>query len=370
MENITDNDTQRILMEIINEAVNGSVMIDDYPTPIGFNTNISQNQIFRSEENLCELNIEDISELVTKLDEYIELNINENRKLPYYSNNTEYKMKKTLISYLFANATPNEFENPIEFINRQISFLKDKKLKKFDNSVIINMNGILSGNDLIVKNSNQSVQMETPHKFEISISNGIDIYKLPEISYGIVRENDEDVCYIYSIIDKSKQERTPYIKTISRLLYKLNAGIEESDEFQEYKNGKSDYYPENITDVTMSSVLSLSIFLGILNNENVSKIKGVTYLPLRYHSRDVSKEHATDEKKKEELSERNDRIQHNATEKFIRTFRRLETMIPQLEIITYPYEYDEYLTCIMKNNLTSENQMINDVESTVKKGTL
>ena len=47
---------------------------------------------------------------------------------------------------------------------------------------------------------------------------------------------------------------------------------------------------------------------------------------------------------RKKLLERNDAIQTNLTNKFIRTFRRLAVQNDSLEIETYPYELDEFLT--------------------------
>ena len=62
-------------------------------------------------------------------------------------------------------------------------------------------------------------------------------------------------------------------KNIARKLYKLNKGISdiESQEFKDYKEGNSDYYPENITDVSVSSVLSLYVFINLIKDK-VDKI--------------------------------------------------------------------------------------------------
>ena len=55
------------------------------------------------------------------------------------------------------------------------------------------------------------------------------------------------------------------------------------NEYFDYKEGNFKYYPEgNITDVTPSFVLSLNVFMALLQRENIAKVRGVPYLPLRY----------------------------------------------------------------------------------------
>ena len=205
--------------------------------------------------------------------------------------------------------------------------------------------------------------METPNKIEltlISIDNS-STFKLPEISYGIVEENGSKVCYVYSILNKettNNLDKTKFQKNISRLLYKLNDNIfdNETNEFKDYKTNKSDYYPENISDVSVSSVLSLYIFISLLSKVGVNKIKGVPYLPIRYNARDIAAENIDDEKVKSELKKRNNNIQQNITNKFIRTFNRLSFHLTNFKVDTYPFEVDEFITCY----ILSEPKFVNN----------
>lgn len=149
---------------------------------------------------------------------------------------------------------------------------------------------------------------------------------------------------------------------ISRKLYKINKGVleKESDEFKDYKNGDSTYYPENISDVSMSSVLSLQIFISMLKSKNIKVIKAIPYLPLRYLSRELM---ASQSIKKEELEERNQRIQMNITDKFIRTFRRVSYHMGDLDIVSYPYEVDEVMTLKIENHKgTINNDLLNNID--------
>lgn len=118
------------------------------------------------------------------------------------------------------------------------------------------------------------------------------------------------MCYIYSILNKenldkvSDEKLLKYKKKISRILYKLNKGISKI-EAEEFKNNNTDYYDENITDISVSSVLSLYIFINIIK-EKADMIKGVPYLPLRYISRDNALDNITDDNRiRKDISNRN-----------------------------------------------------------------
>ena len=173
---------------------------------------------------------------------------------------------------------------------------------------------------------------------------------------------------IDSYVGKNISElETKYDKKINRLLYKLNSGIEETKEYFDYKEGISDYYPEgNITDVTHSFVLSLSIFLGLLKSRNITKVKAVPYLPVRYASRYITAKEKQDKEKQLELLERNNEIQTNITNKFIRTFLRLSSQDKSISIESYPYEVDDYLTIKLNKQNNISNELLSDVKIKIK----
>lgn len=238
------------------------------------------------------------------------------------------------------------------------------------------LNSFMNSNFEITRSS-QSVFMETPYKIDINFTNYFGeekvYYNLPSISYGITLENGEKVCYVYSILNpKEKNNKTnnqnKYEKKIVREMYKLNAGVreQESEEYKNYINGESSYYPENISDVSPSAIISLTVFLSLLEKENIKEIKVVPYLPLRYLSRELSLREINDSAKVEELKARNNYLQQNITDKFIRTFRRVNYHFPGLEINRYPYELDEYMGASLSLEESKfNNQILEEIYTNV-----
>lgn len=210
------------------------------------------------------------------------------------------------MTYLFVNATTEDFSNPCEYISRRILFLNDNTFSYLDKGIEVEINNLFLGSKLKVKRNIHSIAMETPFKIDISLINrinGCDVdYALATISYGICEENGKKVCYIYSLMKPKKDKNTSqeeifYEKKISRLMYKINDGISnyEMAEYYDYKDGNSKYYPEgNITDVTPSFVLSLNIFISLLQREGIHKIKAIPYLPIRYLSREIAASYVKD----------------------------------------------------------------------------
>ena len=291
---------KEIFYEIINEANVGKILIDNDPFPIGFNTIIIEdNQIkFKNEnENFPTLLIKNQNEFFLLLEEYIKIVINSNNKFPNFISDVQKNRIKLIISYLFANATTEDFLNPTNLIKRNINFFNDNTFDFLNDTIKIDLINIFKNSSLNIQNKKQSIFMETPNKISFSLidnNNNQLQYDLPEISYGIVENNGQKECYIYSIInpkDKAKQndEQIKYSKKIKRELYKINNGILdlESIEYINYKNQNNEYYPENISDVSPSAVLSLTIFISLLEKENIKIIKAIPYLPVRYLSREI-----------------------------------------------------------------------------------
>ena len=363
---------QKIFTELIKEASNGEVIIDDESWPIAFNTEIIEdNKIYENENNFSTLIIKDKEEFFKLLKKYLKLELKKNRKTPKFYKDANRNKIKWLMAYLFVNASSSDFYNPEEYIRREISFLEDNTFNFLDKGIEIDLDKILNSK-LRIKHETSPTAMETPNKITLSLIKNIKSeeveYNLPSIYYGI----DKDTCYIYSILSpKPKKdispEETKYDKKINRILYKLNSGIKESQEYFDYKEGKSNYYPEgNITDVTHSFVLSLSIFLALLKNKNINKVKAVPYLPVRYDSRYITAKDKKDKKRQLELLERNNEIQTNATNKFIRTFLRLSSQDKSIFIESYPYEVDDYLTLRLNKQREISNEILNDVKQMIK----
>jgi hypothetical protein len=295
-----------------------------------------------------------------------------NRKTANFLDNIEYNKMKMLIAYLFINFSTEDFLNPVSAIRRNIDFMHDKTFNYLDEGYVVQLGGKFGGSDIYLQRHQQSVMMETPWKMEISICKWIDdemlSCPLADVSYGIREENGEQVCYVYSMMKpKEKGESSDreklFRKRLNRELFKLNEGVleQESEAFRRYKNGEEKEYQENVTDVTQSFVLSLSIFVSMLQKEGISKIKVVPYLPVRYLGRQLAALSVIDPVRREELEERNKRIQDNCTNKFMRTFRRVAYhMGDDLEMHTVPYEVDEFMTFALKSKSHDLNNPILD----------
>lgn len=365
-----------LLKEIIIEANNKEIIIDGDPFPIAFNTIIYENNNIiydNSKNDYPTLVITNQKLFLDKLSEYVNIALSKNLKFPPFTKDIKKNKIKSLITYLFVNATTEEFSNPIKLIDKNMNFLHDETFKYLNNETSINLINCLQQSKINIKIETQSIFMETPNKLKITLekidNNELLTYQLPSISYGItINDNNEKECYIYSILNpKDKKEtsgeKIKYQKKISRELYKLNANVyeNESEEYQNFKQNNSDYYPENISDVSPSSLISLTILLSLLEKENITKIKVVPYLPLRYLSRELIIDETTNQDKKALLEERSLLIQNNITDKFIRTFRRIGFHLNGIEITSFPYEISEFLEIKVSHSNSINNPILAEI---------
>lgn len=369
-----------LLDEIIAEANFGKISIDGDDFQVAFNTVIYENnkQIFNNlkDNNFPSLVIKNKNIFLQKSMEYINLFIEKGRRTPSFSKDINYNKMKLIMSYIFANATTEDFLNPIQLLEKHINYLKDETFSYFNDEFKTESLTYFNNSTIQIKNSVQSVFMETPNKIELSFHQTIndqDVhYNLPSISYGITEENGEKVCYIYTLLQpKSKEQpnelQQTYEKKISREMYKLNSGISnlESDEYKSFIQKENDYYPENISDVSPSAIISLVIFISLLEKENITRIKAVPYLPIRFLSRDLSLNEIETKEKIDEMNQRNQLIQRNITDKFIRTFRRVSFHFPKLNIQYFPYEVSEFMEISLSNfDNHFNNPILEDIYNT------
>jgi hypothetical protein len=170
------------------------------------------------------------------------------------------------------------------------------------------------------------------------------------------------------IKQNQSEEEKKFQKKINRILYKINDGTKEleTQEYFDYLEGKIDEYPEeNITDITHSFLLAINTFLSVLQVRRIKDIRLVTYLPLRFQSREIAASQRSDEERKE-FEERNEQIQRNITNKLIRTFRRLSIQNPNIVIEQLPYEVDEFLSAKVDSGKPITNEILSDTSLKIK----
>lgn len=366
--------------QILPNLKNGSIEIPIY------NTN-SNGDIFTfnvlvdayDETSPYYLCIQDKEKLVNSLYEYMKIMLSNDSSI---NKQNIYDKIKYYLTLLWVNATYEDLRNPVRFIQKYIDF-NNNPLFEDEFTYASNIESLNDADiDVIIKR--EPANMETPYSFNAQINlfdNGKENnYYLPSICYGI----SGDICYIYSIQNSGMFASNPgFEKKIKRLLYKMNENVSshESEDFKEYKrlekqgnNMEDEFYPENISDVSVSAILALTVFMDSLNDMNIKNIKVVPFLPIRYKNRKSEyekkyqlklKQLKVDEIKelKQNLEEKRLLIQSNLTNKFIRDFMRLKHHFNGIDILSYPMEVDEYLSININNMECHNNKLIENILS-------
>lgn len=343
-------------------------MID---TNIDFN--INHNEIcFHSKEHdelfVPTLIIDDFNDFRNKLIEYLEY------AEEFYQdgnvNAIEY-IKKNIIVLLFSNATQDDFNNPIRFIEREINFIKDQTFNEYIESKIIGESDILDSK-IEINIKKEPIFQETPYSFNVNLINNLnegEIYSLPKIRFGI----ENKICYIKAIQNnKEICNNEIFFKKIKRKLNKVNQNfIEEKKD-----NIES---PENLNGIIPSFLVASTLFISFLKNYGINDIKLVSYFPLRWNSKElkyIKMKNIHEEKGIDKLVIENEynnnieehyNIQRNLSDKLIRNFRRLSYHINNIRNVSYPYEFDEYYNIKIEDNYECNNELLNEIYTLIDK---
>lgn len=366
--------------QVLPNLKNGSIEIPIYNT--NSNGDIFTFNVFvdaYDETSPYYLCIQDKEKLVNSLYEYMQIMLSNDSSI---NKQNIYDKIKYYLTLVWVNATYEDLRNPVQFIQKYIDFnnnpLFEDEFTYASNIEFLNDADI----DVIIKR--EPANMETPYSFNAQINlfeNGKENnYYLPSICYGI----SGDICYIYSIQNSGMfASNSEFEKKIKRLLYKMNENVSshESEDFKEYKrlekqgnNMEDEFYPENISDVSVSAILALTVFMDSLNDMGIKNIKVVPFLPIRYKNRKSEyekkyqlklKQLKVDEIKelKQNLEEKRLLIQSNLTNKFIRDFMRLKHHFNGIGILSYPMEVDEYLSININNMECHNNKLIENILS-------
>ena len=191
--------------------------------------------------------------------------------------------KNNFFEQIWLRATPDDFNNPEEFLKKQVGMANDTTLEKYNEETCLGKIEFLDNNILCLKNGVARTWDENSREFEIIIydKNHYDNkklfvrpnYTLPVIRYGIYEKNGKKVCFIGSIQDKCwpHVEQNDLEKEINRKRYKVNDGVLKEDTYK----------------VEPKHLLSLSIFINLLHKENISEIEvpSLYVLDYDYHTK-------------------------------------------------------------------------------------
>lgn len=262
---------------------------------------------------------------------------------------------KAVLALIWSNATLEDFNNPLDFLQKRISFFQDDKIKLNDR-FLFHSDSLDSDVEVIVNKS--VIENETPYCFSIKLSRGEEEFYLPNVYFGI----SDNKAYIYAIQnDKHKVNDGKYAKQMNRFLYKVNDGLDVlNDTFENYDIG-------NLKDVSSSFVLASNIVLGALKKVGIEEIIVPSILVTRWNAKEISNDVKRNAGREDLVvsEDKHESIQANLTEKFLRTFRRLAYHHSGIDVVSYPFDVDSSMHMKINEENFCNNAILEDTFSGV-----
>ena len=354
-------------------------MFDEYEFPnisFNFKETEAKEEIFKLIMNELKLNCESIklsdadriikeinepnySKPVVEISDYKSFFTNLGKVL---EQNVDLFNKQALLKFIWLRMTPDDFKHPEDFLKKCNEMKNDRTFTKYDNETIIE-NEFFKDYSLTVKNSNSQYFNESMKEMMFYLYNENSYYRLPVVRYGIYKRNNEKICEIGSVqhINENYKysEMAQLEKKIERLKYKIN------------KEVPSEY----LEDIEPKNLISLLIFIKLLEKEEVTKISIPTMYPLDYEfhekrlkrlryflenrwgSKNMDKYQYEEELLALSRNDRVDEISASKTTNFIKLFERLNYHLVDSTITNYPGEVSNYLEMKIDNldNINGEN---------------
>ena len=284
-----------------------------------------------------------------------------------YFKRTTYKKflkaeKEYFLEDIWVRATPEDFQNPEEFLRRQIEMEENSIFDEYLEEQKIGPLDFLDNNILCAKNGYTGIHDEMGKEMQFTIYDKVfydmDLPRkpcvtLPLVRYGIYEKNGKLVCRIGSIQNKELMKE-PVVseealsKKFERVKYKANEGTTKEEQEQ----------------VETKKLLSLALFINMLHDKNITEIEVPSFyvLDYNYHIKfgnlldndlktlwtmyDIRKynyEYRQQKEYAERVIGKEDLISKIKSEKFLSTVMRILKHYPNGEITSYPDDSDSML---------------------------
>ncbi len=306
--------------------------------------------------------IRDYKAFFEALTELCEQNIHQHFKRTKNSTFPWYE-RTNCMEQIWLRMAPEDFNDPENFLSREVQMAQDNTFDKYDEETCLGQSKILGNNYICIQKKVARTWDEASQEMAITIYDKdcyhddnkrySSKYKLPVVRYGIYEKDGKKVCRIFSIqTTDTEQSKNDVRKKTDRAKYKVNDGVSEgSTEKVEPKN-----------------LIALSIFINLLNMEEITQIEAQCEYALDYEFHEKRNkrlikefdERWTDEKKQEHPDMyarekkyldksygKEELISEIKTERFAKIFNRLLEHYPMGLADSYPTEVDSNYHIIM-----------------------
>jgi hypothetical protein len=334
-------------------------------------------------DNLPSLIINDYKTFFEYLRRYHEKNIELFFKRTNHTGFHAYEMENAF-EHIWLRATSDDFNNPEEFLKKQVEFINDETFSKYNEETVIGNVEIFDNNILCVQNEIARSWDETVQEFRAFVYDKnyyhesliIDKkrYVLPVIRYGIYEKDGRKICSIGSIQSRKNNPKEEVISILNKKRFKVNKNISEEERV--------------LTEP--SHIISLSLFVNFLHQECITDIEFPNMYVLDYEwhgkenvkyivdfrnkwdDKEIKENIVQYEKEHELLAKRvddEDLVSRNKTERFTETFMRLINYYSKAEVKSYPGELDSFAYInipVVKNKEDINNELLGELYELVE----
>lgn len=217
------------------------------------------------------------------------------------------------LSNLFVNAGFEDFEQMNQYIECRLDFINSNLYETYQNWCNAGSFEGVEGSTILYRVAQNNYAYETPDRLEVKViktypDGTTQEFFLPSASFGI----SQHTAYVYTLQNlkqhEDENENTKLVKELKRARFKINENVDSQDQ-----------------DVEPFSVVTASVLTGFLQSQQVEKVKVINFLPIRYDAKHESYMKKTDGNPayRKDLLEKQQHIQENLTDKFLKVFYRV-----------------------------------------------
>lgn len=251
------------------------------------------------------------------------------REIKWQKDEKRRGIEKNIMTLLWANATVEDFNDPISFFKRRIGFMTEK----WCNNLVLGYSMIMEA-QVEVEITHDKITNEGPYQFIVRLRNDMgEVVEMPQIKFGCL----DDSLYVYAIQNSKNISDGSFIKKINRKLYKVGMGYIDDDNND-----------ESLKDITASFLYVLSIAIAYFKNAGIDNVIVPSILVERWNNKKIANKMKKERGKitNEEYylkDEYQNYLQSNLTNKLIRTFLRLGCHFNNIDVRSFPFEGDSCL---------------------------
>lgn len=347
MKKLTNEYVENLLKNVLTQMEIGKVEIGD--EQYGKWTYFVKLLTEQSETNKGEIavKIKEKEIFVEKLKEYLMFATKFYEKDKKYFELNDESFCEKLILDLFVNTTNIDLNNILKFVERRTQMLKQQDLTLSETVIGNHEIKKYEDFDIVIDIEKNKSNLEGPYKFNIKLDNNRENFILPSITFGCV----EDEIYLYCIQGEREKQTNKFSKQMDRFFRKANKDVDMEDEI--------------LSQVSVSALVGLTIFLTYQKMQGFKNVKAVNFMPLRYNSNLTSGlMRAKTEELKQEFEEKHNRNQYNISNKFFNTLIRYAYHFN--EDVSYDDILEELSFNLTDKKLKNNENILYDIEKSIK----